>query len=299
MDSRASFTTAVNPPSYEECTKTYRLEPSNKDKKIENPTGQWSTTLNILEDTKAVGNYSRTTFITNGGDYNASILDNNYTSFNDIYNVQTNFIRRIYTLLCLQLALTCTMCYVFYTVDSIKNYVLSSNWLLWSSIIMAFAFLIIGSPPCYGNQHPTNIFALLGFTLCESYMVGYTCLFYNSELVIMACGITLSTFMGLTFYVMYTKKDFNFLSAGLSSSLWIIIIGGIVSVFLPDIPIFNLSMAVLGCIVAVGYILYDTSEIVNRMEIDEYVFACMSLYIDILMLFLNLLQLLTGGKKEN
>ena len=68
MDSRASFTTAVNPPSYEECTKTYRLEPSNKDKKIENPTGQWCTTLNILEDTKAVGNYSRTTFITNGGD---------------------------------------------------------------------------------------------------------------------------------------------------------------------------------------------------------------------------------------
>jgi FtsH-binding integral membrane protein len=64
-------------------------------------------------------------------------------------------------------------------------------------------------------------------------------------------------------------------------------------------PIFNVAMAILGCITAVGYILYDTSEIINRMEIDEYVFACMSLYIDIIMLFVNLLQLLTGGNNRD
>lgn len=243
-----------------------------------NPTEKY-TTLDSLPDSNSSRN-----------------LDKSYVSFGDEYKVKTNFIRRIYTLLCMQLAITCAMCYVFYTVDSVKNYVLQSSGLLWTSIIMTFVFLIVGSPPCYGRHHPMNLIALLGFTLCESYVVGYTCLFYNSALVLMACGITLSTFAGLTAYVMYTKKDFNFLGAGLYSCLWIIIIGSIISAFLPKMPIFNLAMAILGCMTAVGYILYDTSEIINRMEIDEYVFACMSLYIDIIMLFVNLLQAMSGGR---
>lgn len=294
MASRTAFNTTAKNPSHDEQTTSYRLNPT-----------QLSTTVNILEKTPENDGSSHsdntqadryTTVQIKSEPYNStSGLDNNYTSFSDEYKVRTNFIRRIYTLLCLQLTLTCAMCYIFYTVDSVKNYVLHSNGLLWTSIIMTFVFLIVGSPPCYGRNHPTNLLALLGFTLCESYVVGYTCLFYNSSLVLMACGITLSTFVGLTAYVMYTKKDFNFLGAGLYSCLWIMIIGGFIAMFLPNMPIFNVAMAILGCIVAVGYILYDTSEIIKRMEIDEYVFACMSLYIDIIMLFVNLLQLLNGG----
>ena len=243
--------------------------------------------------------YSTTVTVLDGNNrFHDDSGSSSYTSFTDNYNVKNNFIRRIYTLLSMQLALTCAMCYIFYTVDSIKNYVLQSSGSLWTAIIMTFVFLIVGSPPCYGRDHPTNLIALLGFTLSESYVVGYTCLFYNSDVVIMACGITLSTFVGLTMYVMYTKADFHFLGAGLYSCLWVIILGSFISFFLPNVPIFNVAMAVLGCIVAIGYILYDTSEIINRMEIDEYVFACMSLYIDIIMLFVNLLQLLSGGNKE-
>ena len=264
--------------------------------------GQWATTVQILEpqSTGMVKQDEKYTSLDSLTDSNSSKNHNqSYVSFSDEYNVKTNFIRRIYSLLCMQLTLTCAMSYVFYTVDSVKNYVLHSNGLLWTAILMTFVFLIVGSPPCYGRHHPMNLIALFGFTLCESYVVGYTCLFYNSALVLMACGITLSTFVGLTGYVMYTKKDFNFFGAGLYSCLWIIIIGSIISAFLPNMPIFNVAMAVLGCITAVGYILYDTSEIIKRMEIDEYVFACMSLYIDIIMLFVNLLQLLNGGNNKD
>jgi len=265
---------------------------------VDNPTA-WSTTLDIL-DPPATGLVDNKNIYATASDkdktYNST---DNYISLQNEFNVKTNFIRRIYTLLCMQLTLTFGICAVFYNIDSVKNYVLHSPGTLWASIIMTFVFLIVGSPPCCGRHHPINLMALLGFTLCESYLVGYTCLFYNSALVLMACGITLSTFVGLTAYVMHTKKDFNFLGAGLCSCLWILIIGGIISAFLPNMPIFNVAMAILGCITAVGYILYDTSEIINRMEIDEYVFACMSLYIDIIMLFVNLLQLLTGGNNRD
>ena len=293
MPSRTSFNTAAAA-AHEEQTTSYRLQPQS------NPTTQWCTTVNILEKTPEhdASYHSDTTQFKQTVSNSSSNFEDNYTPFSDEYKVKTNFIRRIYTLLCMQLALTCAMCYVFYTVDSLKNYVLNTPGLLWTAIIMTFVFLIVGSPPCYGRHHPMNLIALLGFTLSESYVVGYTCIFYDSALVIMACGITLSTFVGLTGYVMYTKKDFHFLGAGLYSCLWIIILGGLIALFLPNMPIFNVAMAILGCIIAVGYILYDTSEIINRMEIDEYVFACMSLYIDIIMLFVNLLQLLSGGKTD-
>ncbi len=231
---------------------------------------------------------------------NTENTDNSsYVSFQSNSDIKNNFICRIYSLLCIQLLITCGICYTFYTVDTIKNYVLQSSSLLIISAIMTFVFLILGSPLCYGKQYPINLFSLMGFTICESYMVGYACLFYNSKLILIACGITLSTFIGLSVYVNYSKKDFNFLGAGLYSCLWILILGGLISMLLPNMPIFNVAMAILGCITAVGYILYDTSEIINRMEIDDYVFACMSLYVDIIMLFLNILQLLNGEKNDN
>ena len=50
-------------------------------------------------------------------------------------------------------------------------------------------------------------------------------------------------------------------------------------------------MAAFGAFIASGYILYDTSEIIHRLDPDDFVFACMSLYLDIIMLFLRLLEL--------
>jgi len=277
---RSNFETA-NP------TQVFRLDKDQQASTKTDDTTRFSTHQPSCETVMATATHPPQMF---GGDYQ---------TFDEKYQIQKHFIRRIYSLLCVQLAVTFSMCILFYNVDSVKQYVLQKSVLMWIAIILTFVFLFIGSPPCYGRHHPINLLALLGFTLCESYLVGYTCLLYNSVIVLMACGITLSTFVGLTLFVMYSKKDFNFLGAGLYSSLWVIILGGIITVFLPNMPIFNVVMAIMGCMVAIGYILYDTSEIVNRMEIDEYVFACMSLYIDIIMLFMNLLQLLTGGKNRD
>ena len=122
---------------------------------------QYTTTLHILDPEptdilKPENNY--TTLDKNAGGCSAQ-MDETYASFGNTYNVKTNFIRRIYSLLCIQLALTCMMCYLFYTVDSIKNYVLHSPGLLWTSIIMTFVFLIVG---LWGlRRQGTRLFCLM------------------------------------------------------------------------------------------------------------------------------------------
>jgi len=44
------------------------------------------------------------------------------------------------------------------------------------------------------------------------------------------------------------------------------------------------------------FILYDTHQIMNKLGTDDYIIATIELYLDILNLFLFILQLLGGGR---
>ena len=206
------------------------------------------------------------------------------------------FIGKIYTLLSIQLMATWIMSYVFYTNEAITNFVINSPGMLITSTLFTFLFLFLSY--CYGKSHPVNYFILAGFTICEAYSVSYVCLFYQASSILLAWGLTASIFIGLSMYVMITGKDFGFLGAGLFSCLWILIIGGLIQIiWLPNDQFLNSAMAVFGAMVASGYILYDTSDIIKRLDPDDFVYACMSLYLDVIMLFLRLLELF--GKEKD
>ncbi len=210
--------------------------------------------------------------------------------------IKSDFITKIYTLLSIQLVATWLMSYSFYIYPSVTNFVLQQKGLLITTILGTFLFLFLSW--CYGKQHPWNYVILAGFTLCESYSVSYVCLFYQPESILLAWGLTASIFIALSLYVIITGKDFAFLGAGLFACLWILIIGGLIQIFfLPNDQFLNTAMAVLGAMVASGYILYDTSDIIKRLDPDDFVYACMSLYLDIIMLFLRLLELF--GKERD
>ena len=49
--------------------------------------------------------------------------------------------------------------------------------------------------------------------------------------------------------------------------------------------------------IAAGYIVYDTHNLVQRYELDQYIWAAVHLYLDIINLFLKMLQLLNGGRR--
>ncbi|MEJ7713178.1 MAG: Bax inhibitor-1 family protein [Pyrinomonadaceae bacterium] len=46
-----------------------------------------------------------------------------------------------------------------------------------------------------------------------------------------------------------------------------------------------------------GFVLYDTSNIINRYPTNEYVAGALSLYLDALNIFLALLRLLNAGRR--
>ena len=204
--------------------------------------------------------------------------------------IRNDFIRKVYTILSIQLIITWAMTYLIYRSPSATNYTNTNMTTLILAIVGTFVSLFAAF--CYGNRHPHGLIILLVFTLCESYTVAYTAIHYTAESVLLAWGLTTSVFLILTAYVWYTKTDFNFLGAGLYSALWIMIIGGLFQwLFLPRDQLVKTVFSIFGAIVASGYILYDTSDIMLRLTPDETVMACLNLYIDIILLFSKLLQL--------
>lgn len=63
-------------------------------------------------------------------------------------------------------------------------------------------------------------------------------------------------------------------------------------------PLGSTSVAIYGALGAVlfsAYLVYDTDNLIKRFTYDEYIWASVVLYLDILNLFISLLQLLRSS----
>lgn len=63
-------------------------------------------------------------------------------------------------------------------------------------------------------------------------------------------------------------------------------------------PLGKLSVMIygaLGAIIFSGCIIYDTDNLIKRYSYDEYVWAAVALYVDIINLFLALVNIISGG----
>lgn len=60
-------------------------------------------------------------------------------------------------------------------------------------------------------------------------------------------------------------------------------------------PTSNAIIGGFGAVIFSGYIIYDTENLIKRFTYDEYIWASVTLYLDILNLFLTILRMLNRG----
>jgi protein lifeguard len=206
------------------------------------------------------------------------------------------FIRKVYGILSVQLLVTFGMVAVFTFSDPVKKAVQSSPAALWAAIILSFGFLIaLSCCPKVAQTYPTNYLCLAGFTLTEGYLVGVISSTYDSGAVMKAVGVTVFVTVALTIFAWQTKIDFT----GMGSALFVILIVFTLFGFLCAIfrsSVLDNVYASIGALIFSAYIVYDTQLILggnhqHKFSIDQYVFAALSLYLDIVNLFLYLLRL--------
>ena len=214
--------------------------------------------------------------------------------FSGSAEIKAGFIRKVYGILSIQLLFTVASSSFFMFHEPTREFVLTTPSMLTVAAFAPFGFLL--GLYCYKDRHPVNMVLLGGFTACMTYSVGVVCAAYYANnmglIVLQALILTAAVFISLTTYVLVTKKDFSFIGGGLFAGLMILIVWGLMNSFFDFGLGGRMVFSLFGALIFVGYILYDTSLLVHHFGPDDYVIAAVTLYLDIINLFLYLLELL-------
>lgn len=204
--------------------------------------------------------------------------------------IRQAFVRKVYGVLACQLGLTGIVSAIFTTQNA-------APWIAqnqWSFFVPLFGAMITMFLLHWKRQsHPLNVILLALFTALESVGIGAIVSFYDQRIVLQALGITTIVFLGLTFFTFQSKWDFSNMGTYLFGALLVFFITGLFSIFFPFNRTIDAIYAGFGCIIFSGYILFDTWLIAERVSPDDWVVACVALYLDVINLFLNILRLLS------
>lgn len=145
-----------------------------------------------------------------------------------------------------------------------------------------------------------SVFAFTGFV---GYMIGpilnmvmhsYS---NGGQIITSALASTGAAFLGLSAYALVSKKSFSGLGKFAFVGLWVVIVASILNIWL-KMPAVYLMISCAGAFIASALILFDTARIINGGE-RNYIMATISLYLDLYMLFIYLLNIFTAFSGRN
>ena len=207
--------------------------------------------------------------------------------------------------------------------DSAAHRVLRNTYMLLS-LCLGFAAVTAGTSAALGLPHPGIIITLVGYFgllfLVTKYrdrgvgvalvfaltgFMGYTLgpiisqylnMPNGTQIVMTALGGTAAIFMGLSAYVLVSKRDMSFMGGFLMIGILVAFLAGLAAIFL-NIPALSLTVSAAFVLLMSGLILYETSNIVHGGE-TNYVMATVTLFVSIFNLFTSLLHLLGFAGRE-
>merc|ERR1711910_214900 len=105
----------------------------------------------------------------------------------------------------------------------------------------------------------------------------------------------------LILFAMQTKIDFTAWGGALLCILVVFCLAGFVALFFPQTRTVRLVFAIIGAIIFSLYIVFDTQMMMGgnhkySLDPEEYVFAALNLYLDIINLFLYILQIVGASR---
>jgi modulator of FtsH protease len=114
----------------------------------------------------------------------------------------------------------------------------------------------------------------------------------GGQLVMTALGGTGVIFLGLSGYVLTSRKDFSFMGGFMMVGIMVAFLAGLGAMIF-NMPALSLAVSGMFILLMSGMILYQTSQIIHGGE-TNYILATVTLYISIYNLFLSLLHILTA-----
>ncbi|XP_047945034.1 protein LIFEGUARD 4-like [Salvia hispanica] len=204
------------------------------------------------------------------------------------------FIRKVYSILCLQLLITFGTAIAMTFIQPVRLFLRTPAGLytMIAAIILTVILCLMMS--CFSQKHPWNYILLFLFTCVMAFMVGACSSQRQGDAVLLAAGLTLVVTVGLTAFTFAAAKrgaDFSFMGPFLFCAILLLMAFGIIRIIF---PLGRIGEQVIGCVGALvfsGFIIYDTDNLIKRFNYDQYIDAACCLYMDIVNLFLYILAI--------
>ena len=191
-----------------------------------------------------------------------------------------------------QILATITVSSISYFSKSYKQWIQSNQWMMWLSLFGAIGFMLLTF--WKRKSYPTNLLFLSGFTALEAYSISVIVSFYESKIVLEALILTAGIFIALTLFACQTKYDFTSWMPYLFGGLWALILFGFMAAFFPYNNTAELIYGGVAALIFSAYILVDTQLVMRHYHVEEEIAAAISLYLDIINLFLSILRILNS-----
>ena len=215
-------------------------------------------------------------------------------------SVQRDFLSRVYALLAVQLLGTVLICSLVVGVPTVHNFFIINAPTLSALSVAGSLIALLPLLTIHRNIHPWNLAWFIAFTAFESCILAVLCALAvcrdSGSLVLTSFAITLVLFGSLSMYVHRTKQDFQWMQGTLVIACLALVLVGLVGA-LVDMPALHVLVAYAGIVVFSGFVLYDTSCMLTSMTPDDAIVASVQLYLDIVNLFLYILQCLSFDQR--
>lgn len=216
-------------------------------------------------------------------------------SFTD-KSIRQSFIRKVFAILCVQLAVVAGLIAAFVFQSNVKLWVRQNSWAYFVSyIVFLVTYLAIACCPSVRRKSPANFIMLGLMTLAIGYMTAMISSFHDTKIVFIGMGICAAVCASIILFSMNTKYDFTSWVGVMFVIFMVVFFFGIFAIIFRS----QIMYAVYGGLMALIFMVFlaiDTQMLVGgkRIEMDpeEYIFAATQLFLDIIYIFWFILQLL-------
>ncbi|KAH8309259.1 hypothetical protein KR059_007384, partial [Drosophila kikkawai] len=217
----------------------------------------------------------------------------------DDQSIRKGFIRKVFGIFLVQLLFTLGVMALFVYHNPTKYFVQKNPIVVIIAVLIniMIAILIVLSETVR-RKHPINLVCLGIYTVTMSLLLGAVSSYMDADVVLLAVGITAILVIGLSLYALQTKIDYTAMGAVLVTLTMFFILMAAMMFWSPlaryqnNLPI-SLFGALLGCF----YLIYDIQMMVGgnhqyQFDPEEYVFAALSLYVDVIQILIYILRIL-------
>ncbi|XP_066485224.1 protein lifeguard 1-like [Tiliqua scincoides] len=209
--------------------------------------------------------------------------------------VRAAFLTKLFIILTIQTGTTCGIICIFLYWKYLDIWVQRRPWFCYSLLPLVFLMIIVIA--CCDEARrkaPMNVILLLLFTILQGTVLGSIASFFDAPSVMWAVGGISFVMLGMTIFSLQTKFNVDITSGVLLVLSFVPIVIGVLFAIMQFMWI-QITYAGAGTLIFSLYVVVDTQLMLGKrhqyiLTPDEYTFAALNVYVDIMHLCLFILR---------